>query len=104
MIRRPPRSTLFPYTTLFRSRGVEQAGEVAAGPPLSLPSVGPDPVPWDTALAAVLGYARGRRVLWLRSPGRPEGRWVPVSAFGLVRFVCRSPVARPLREHHSVSR
>src|SRR3712207_7430217 len=28
MIRRPPRSTLFPYTTLFRSRdrGVRQAG------------------------------------------------------------------------------
>src|SRR5688572_32769399 len=24
MIRRPPRSTLFPYTTLFRSCGVEQ--------------------------------------------------------------------------------
>src|SRR5258708_30443927 len=24
MIRRPPRSTLFPYTTLFRSRGREQ--------------------------------------------------------------------------------
>src|SRR5690554_7788718 len=24
MIRRPPRSTLFPYTTLFRSRGDEQ--------------------------------------------------------------------------------
>src|SRR3712207_8884445 len=24
MIRRPPRSTLFPYTTLFRSRGPEQ--------------------------------------------------------------------------------
>src|SRR2546422_8491354 len=23
MIRRPPRSTLFPYTTLFRSRGAE---------------------------------------------------------------------------------
>ena len=28
MIRRPPRSTLFPYTTLFRSRG---AGRGAAG-------------------------------------------------------------------------
>src|SRR5256884_4923783 len=26
MIRRPPRSTLFPYTTLFRSRGVQRAG------------------------------------------------------------------------------
>src|SRR5260370_6913155 len=25
MIRRPPRSTLFPYTTLFRSRGRDQA-------------------------------------------------------------------------------
>src|SRR3712207_7216624 len=25
MIRRPPRSTLFPYTTLFRSRGPERA-------------------------------------------------------------------------------
>src|SRR5438067_3016214 len=24
MIRRPPRSTLFPYTTLFRSQGVER--------------------------------------------------------------------------------
>src|SRR2546427_12655792 len=26
MIRRPPRSTLFPYTTLFRSRGREPGG------------------------------------------------------------------------------
>src|SRR2546422_6193826 len=26
MIRRPPRSTLFPYTTLFRSRIVREAG------------------------------------------------------------------------------
>src|SRR2546430_16855709 len=26
MIRRPPRSTLFPYTTLFRSRGGRGAG------------------------------------------------------------------------------
>src|SRR5687767_4205438 len=30
MIRRPPRSTLFPYTTLFRSRGLAQA--LAANP------------------------------------------------------------------------
>src|SRR5206468_9758344 len=26
MIRRPPRSTLFPYTTLFRSRGADRTG------------------------------------------------------------------------------
>src|SRR3712207_8498762 len=32
MIRRPPRSTLFPYTTLFRSNGVERArGRAVAG-------------------------------------------------------------------------
>src|SRR3712207_6929929 len=31
MIRRPPRSTLFPYTTLFRSGLGEQALEGAAG-------------------------------------------------------------------------
>src|SRR5690348_18128292 len=30
MIRRPPRSTLFPYTTLFRSQAVEAAGGMAA--------------------------------------------------------------------------
>src|SRR2546426_1843173 len=30
MIRRPPRSTLFPYTTLFRSLPFRQALEVAA--------------------------------------------------------------------------
>src|SRR2546430_9687159 len=31
MIRRPPRSTLFPYTTLFRSRHVLQRGQRLAG-------------------------------------------------------------------------
>src|SRR5207253_3660922 len=30
MIRRPPRSTLFPYTTLFRSKRPGQAGKRAA--------------------------------------------------------------------------
>src|SRR2546422_7320365 len=32
MIRRPPRSTLFPYTTLFRSRFYEQARADTAHP------------------------------------------------------------------------
>src|SRR2546430_10952787 len=31
MIRRPPRSTLFPYTTLFRSRAAACSGELADG-------------------------------------------------------------------------
>src|SRR2546425_1330284 len=34
MIRRPPRSTLFPYTTLFRSRFIHEASNVIfLGPP-----------------------------------------------------------------------
>src|SRR2546425_5001164 len=37
MIRRPPRSTLFPYTTLFRSLLVPDQRPVAAGQPRSLP-------------------------------------------------------------------
>src|SRR3712207_7003539 len=32
MIRRPPRSTLFPYTTLFRSSGAERPAEPPAVP------------------------------------------------------------------------
>src|SRR2546422_4898824 len=33
MIRRPPRSTLFPYTTLFRSQEVVLCGGAGAEPP-----------------------------------------------------------------------
>src|SRR3989442_6117203 len=47
MIRRPPRSTLFPYTTLFRSRHVKDeqlTGEVQSKPrgPLSRPMLQAD--------------------------------------------------------------
>src|SRR2546427_1835300 len=41
MIRRPPRSTLFPYTTLFRSRGHHHTDRSAAGPPRELHHEGP---------------------------------------------------------------
>src|SRR2546430_13215189 len=37
MIRRPPRSTLFPYTTLFRSVRCLDVREFGQGPPLSQP-------------------------------------------------------------------
>src|SRR5260370_40193177 len=37
MIRRPPRSTLFPYTTLFRSPHPRRDGAGAAGRPPALP-------------------------------------------------------------------
>src|SRR2546430_11336593 len=43
MIRRPPRSTLFPYTTLFRSDSVQSSAPVPAslGAPDSLSTGGP---------------------------------------------------------------
>src|SRR2546422_2318806 len=40
MIRRPPRSTLFPYTTLFRSRADVLPGARAAGPDVELARIG----------------------------------------------------------------
>src|SRR3712207_7034652 len=63
MIRRPPRSTLFPYTTLFRSRTPG-----SASPPLRtiLPlrdephAIAGDPAPGAPAGCGVLGGARGR--------------------------------------------
>jgi hypothetical protein len=63
-----------------------------------LPSAGPDPIPIDTALAAVLGYAHGRRPLYFRSPSAPAGRWVQVPAFGYERFDVRARVEGPLGE------
>jgi hypothetical protein len=65
---------------------------------LVLPSAGPDSIPFDTALAAVLGYARGRRPLHFRSPGNPTGRWVTVPAFGYERFDRQPVPAGPLGE------
>src|SRR2546430_8653326 len=46
MIRRPPRSTLFPYTTLFRSRITNFAAQPARPPsfPVSPPANRPVPV------------------------------------------------------------
>src|SRR2546430_11397983 len=65
MIRRPPRSTLFPYTTLFRS-GADGCGPTPSGvtqvPPPE-PQV-PIPAAWDAEFARraeqLLGGARRR--------------------------------------------
>src|SRR2546430_10570574 len=49
MIRRPPRSTLFPYTTLFRSRGDRRAA-----------GAGPGAGPAGTAVAQPGGHGWGQ--------------------------------------------
>jgi hypothetical protein len=68
-------------------------------PELVLPSAGPDPLPFEIALAAVLGYVRGRRPLWFRSPSQPDGRWVHVPAFGYDRFDRLPPDDGPPGDH-----
>src|SRR3712207_8036847 len=52
MIRRPPRSTLFPYTTLFRSRGVLHRGGAREQPEVAL-AVGAEPDLGEVGLVGV---------------------------------------------------
>src|SRR3712207_8376535 len=51
MIRRPPRSTLFPYTTLFRSRDGSPVSRVSITP--LPPDRTPAPLPSNVATALV---------------------------------------------------
>src|SRR3712207_8774707 len=63
MIRRPPRSTLFPYTTLFRSQRHTSGGHrsteladrplvsVRRMPPWRTVAVAPKEMPWEPLLA-----------------------------------------------------
>src|SRR5690349_24169796 len=64
MIRRPPRSTLFPYTTLFRSRGPR----------------GTQPPAWPCRRGGGLGRGRGRR-----GDGRAHPLAVRAAAVAAVR-------------------
>src|SRR5256885_10064913 len=72
MIRRPPRSTLFPYTTLFRSgrEAVREAltGE-CAGQPLSREKVD---IPGADAVRYAEGHTKGRAIA--SSPTTRRGR------------------------------
>src|SRR5258708_9068517 len=74
MIRRPPRSTLFPYTTLFRSRGLTATAESVAAVGLALTiadaylvgrlvggAAGPLPIAAGTAALAITWLCYGDR-------------------------------------------
>src|SRR3712207_8756490 len=69
MIRRPPRSTLFPYTTLFRSRGRPRGGRDGGGPLDRLAAGAPHPEHVSAAgLVRVLARdARALRVVLVRA-------------------------------------
>src|SRR3712207_7600599 len=59
MIRRPPRSTLFPYTTLFRSETTGQLLKACGDPPVLLEP--PHQTLDDVAPSVGLSYRKSRR-------------------------------------------
>src|SRR2546426_4208439 len=65
MIRRPPRSTLFPYTTLFRSSHCHRTGLEHIAPGRGLARRGPGP--------AIAGGLHLRRQVRTRRAGLLEG-------------------------------
>src|SRR5256885_16702268 len=72
MIRRPPRSTLFPYTTLFRSSGVSCCGWPRCSPPReSTATASPEGCSHDRA-PRVAGPA-GDQLGAVREPGGEAG-------------------------------
>src|SRR2546429_9935003 len=100
MIRRPPRSTLFPYTTLFRSLRFHDRRQhvwralCVAHDPRHAPRVSPPSSPPGPAVPPV--RTRGALGLPCRTPRRPRR-----DAFNLVgprlshHAGCRGPLARP---------
>src|SRR5256885_5884932 len=94
MIRRPPRSTLFPYTTLFRSKHVRQ-GEVPA-PDLLLIDGGPGQISQVHAVLAELGYGELTLVGVAKGPDRRPGqeRLFVYGAAAPVTPAGHSPAAR----------
>src|SRR5256886_16568868 len=108
MIRRPPRSTLFPYTTLFRSQileGESQAETIAewiedfvAGTLDGYAPEGAHPEDWDLGgLGEALFRSFDVRIPAARfgEAGSPEGPAEPVGAAG--PRALRGPRARPGR-------
>src|SRR2546426_9431467 len=98
MIRRPPRSTLFPYTTLFRSTEAIFLGVYLYG----WDRVSPRAHQWAGVAVAVSGAASGIFVVianaWMNAPTGFEvvnGQVVnvhPIAAMEIGRASCRERV------------
>src|SRR5256885_16572615 len=95
MIRRPPRSTLFPYTTLFRSQSSRVATEEIFGPVLSVLTFRTPDEAIEKAnntaygLSAGVWTEKGSRILWMAQRLRAGVVWAntfnrfdPASPFG----------------------
>src|SRR2546430_14724128 len=93
MIRRPPRSTLFPYTTLFRSLSAVpqlRRRRIQQRPPLHRPARGPGGVRGARGPA---GRGRGARILGSVSP--PDARLVSRARGALLGLVAGNQLGLP---------
>src|SRR2546422_9378971 len=91
MIRRPPRSTLFPYTTLFRSRRRSRSGSPrtgwarAAAPPSRPPGQARAPRRRGTANRATIPKTGARRPDARRSEERRVGKSVDLGGRRIIK-------------------
>src|SRR5258708_24213432 len=81
MLRRPPRSTLFPYTTLFRSQTVITVGRTGQRATVNVLEPG---TPWHPidAVPESLGEARNATRLSSRNNGIPYAAFTLLYAVG----------------------
>src|SRR3712207_8843748 len=84
MIRRPPRSTLFPYTTLFRSRGTEAQR-----------------LRYDTGAGQGILRRQKSGVTRAESPGAGAGRGCAVPSTAAEERRCRDRKSTRLNSSHA---
>src|SRR3712207_3752981 len=89
MIRRPPRSTLFPYTTLFRSHVVLPQAVRRVVPPLLNDFIS---LQKDVALVAILGPLEAFRVAQIQAAS--DFNYTPLLAAALLYLCVTIPMAR----------
>src|SRR3712207_9499240 len=82
MIRRPPRSTLFPYTTLFRSADEEHAFLRVIAPHLRALYGADKPAAWATVFCPHLIAERGQA--WVEAEVRTYRRFMKAEEAGML--------------------
>src|SRR2546422_5456060 len=99
MIRRPPRSTLFPYTTLFRSRARRAAGSfvrVAS----SLVLLGGRPLHADALGNVQLRISQLAGLELTRFRGHPRSEEHTSELQSRLHLVCRLLLEKKKKSHH----
>src|SRR2546430_8619153 len=102
MIRRPPRSTLFPYTTLFRSRGEDAEQDPLYDEAVRIVTTERKPSISYVQRRLKIGYNRAARLL---EGMEQAGLLGPLQAHGARGVLARAPAHRdrestPLNSRH----